>query len=95
MKQILTLTSILIFGFSLLPVQVHAAAKNAYYVTQNGNGDRSGENLDNAFSVSDFNSSTNWSRTDHSSRIDPGDTVYFSGTITDRVNPPIGYGGSK
>ena len=89
----LTLTSILIFTFSLLPAQVHAAA-NTYYVTQNGNGARSGESLGNAWSVSNFNSSTNWSNTDSGTKIAPGDTVYFFGRITTKVKPPTGYGGS-
>ena len=86
MNIILTLTSIFIFAFSLLPSQVNAAA-NTYYVTQNGNGARSGVSLGNAWSVSDFNSSDNWSTTDNPTRIDPGDTVYFSGTITSTLRP--------
>ena len=94
MNIILTLTSILIFVFSLLPAQVHAAS-NTYYVTQNGNGAKDGKSLVNAWSVSDFNSSANWTTTDNTNKIDPGDTVYFSGKITEeQVTVPNGYGGT-
>ena len=86
MKKIITLTSVFIFCFSLLPALVHAAG-NTYYVTQNGNGAKNGQNLGNAWSVSDFNNSANWSATDNSSKIDPGDTIYFSGTITSQLLP--------
>ena len=54
---------------------------------KNGKGARSGESLSNAWSVSDFNSSANWSAADNSAKIDPGDTVYFSGTITSELAP--------
>ena len=67
-------------------MQLYAAA-NTYYVTQNGIGAKNGINLSNAWSVSDFNSSANWSLTDHSGKIDPGDTVYFSGSITTGLLP--------
>ena len=88
MNLLLTLTSFLIFfSFSFLPAQVHAAA-NTYYVTQNGNGARSGNGLSNAWSVSDFNNSANWSTNDNAGKIDPGDTVYFSGTITSQIIIP-------
>ena len=88
----ITLKSILIVVFLLLPLLAHARG-DVYYVNQNGAGDRSGSSLANAWAVSDFNSAANWSTTDHVNRIDPGDTVYFSGTVTSRVVPPIGYGG--
>lgn len=83
------LTSIFIIGFSMLPALSHATP-NSYYVTQNGNGARSGKSLENAWSVSDFNSAANWSVTDSSNKIDPGDTVYFSGTISTEVQPKGG-----
>lgn len=82
----LALISILIFGMSHLPTQLFAAA-DTYYVTQYGKGARSGESLSNAWSVPDFNSSANWSAEENSRKIDPGDTVYFSGTITSKVDP--------
>jgi hypothetical protein len=85
MKIVLTFTSILIFVFSLhLPLY---AAANNYYVTQNGSGTKNGLSLSNAWSVSDFNSSANWSAIDDSGKIDPGDTVYFSGLITTGLLP--------
>ena len=77
MNLLLTLTSFLIFlGFSLLPVQVHAAV-NTYYVTQNGNGVRSGNSLGNAMSASDFNAlrGTGYA----------GNTFFFYGTFTTRI----------
>jgi hypothetical protein len=90
----ITLKSIFIVVFLLLPILAHARG-DVYYVTQNGSGARSGSSLSNAWAGFDFNSSANWSTTDHANRIDPGDTVYFSGTITSRVEPPEGYGGSS
>ena len=94
MNVILTLTSILIFGFSLLPANLHAAA-NTYYITQNGSGAKDGKSFSNAWSISNFNSSANWSSSDNANKIDPGDTVYFSGRITSQIEPPSGYGGSS
>lgn len=64
-----------------------------YYVTETGNGtdpDCSGGGAPNcagAWDVADFNSSANWSTTDDINKIDPGDTVYFSGTITSQIQP--------
>ena len=51
------LKSAYIFVFLLLPALTFAAA-NTYYVTQNGDGARNGENLKNALTVSDFNALT-------------------------------------
>lgn len=72
---------------SILLPAIALAGPNSYYVTQNGAGSRNGENLSNAWSVKDFNSSVNWSKTDDSKKIDPGDTVYFSGKITTKLTP--------
>jgi hypothetical protein len=55
---------------------------DAYYVTQSGAGSQSGRSLVNAWSVAQFNNAANWSATEDSDAIDPGDTVYFSGPIT-------------
>ena len=85
MNILAVLTSILIFAFSFLPSQVYAAV-DTYYVTQNGQGSRSGKSLPNAWSVLDFNNSVNWSATDDSDKIDPGDTVCFSGKITSTID---------
>lgn len=76
MNIVFTLTSILIFVFSFLPLQLYAAA-NTYYVTQNGKGARSGASIENAMAVSDFNalSGTGYA----------GDTFYFSGSFTTRI----------
>jgi hypothetical protein len=77
---------ILIVNFLFLPALAYAAT-HLYHVTQKGAGYRTGKSLANAWSVSDFNSSANWSKIDHPDRIDPGDTVYFSGTITSALYP--------
>ena len=71
------------------------AADTDYYVTQSGASGRDGLAIGTAWSVSDFNSSANWSATESASDIDPGDTVYFSGTITTTINPPDAYGGTS
>ena len=88
------LKTLLIINFLLLPALTYAAA-HKYYVTQKGAGHRTGKSLADAWSVSDFNNSSNWSTTDHTNKINPGDTIYFSGTITSRIKPPEGYGGSS
>ena len=86
MNSIITITTIIILGISFLPDNSFAADEK-YYVTQNGNGVRSGKNSSNAWSVSDFNNSRNWSSNENTEKIDPGDTVYFSGTINSRIFP--------
>jgi len=58
-----------------------------YYVTQSGAGDTDGTSLDNAWSVANFNSTGNWDSSENADKIDPGDTVYFSGSITSQVLP--------
>ena len=63
----------------LLPTLTYAGT-SFYYVTQNGKGVKDGKSLANAWSVSDFNNATNWSTSDQSNKIDPGDTVYFFGS---------------
>ena len=74
-----------LFSFvMLIPAIVTAGT---YYVTQNGSGSQNGLNFSNAWSVNDFNSSGNWSTVNDSGKISPGDTVFFSGTITSTVKP--------
>lgn len=80
MNLLLTLTSIIIFIFSLLPVQVFAA-ENIYYVTQNGSGTRNGRSLGNALSASDFNALRGSGYA--------GDTFYFSGTFSTRIRSRV------
>ena len=57
---------------------------DTWYVTQAGDGNTDGTDIDNAWSVAQFNNSAQWAG---SGNIDPGDTVYFSGTITTRLLP--------
>lgn len=60
----------------------------SHYITQSGAGSKTGRNLDNAWSVTDFNTSGNWAGTaTEDSKIGPGDVVYFSGTITTQLSP--------
>lgn len=67
-----------------------------YYVTQTGAGSNSGQtgawvtpptSSGQAMSVAQFNNVVNWSSSESSNDIDPGDTVYFSGTITSEITP--------
>ena len=69
-----------------IPAMAMATAQS-YYVTQNGAGARNGTSLTDAWRISDFNNSANWSRTNHRDKIDPGDTVYFSGSFATKVTP--------
>jgi hypothetical protein len=78
--------AIIIIHILLLPALTYAA-RQAYYVTQNGTNYHNGISLSNAWSVSDFNSLSNWSTIDDANKIDPGDTVYFNGTITSQIAP--------
>lgn len=88
------LKAILIINLLLLPALTNADGQT-YYVTQNGKGSRDGKSLRSAWSVLNFNNSANWSKTDEPNKIDPGDTVYFSGIITSRILLPEGYGGKS
>jgi len=81
--------------FLLIPI-IAFAATDTHYVTQSGAGNQDGTSAANAFSVSDFNSSANWDTdVDDDNKIGPGDTVYFSGTITTRLLLPAGYSGTS
>lgn len=56
---------------------------NTYYITQSGNGLANGTTDVNAWAVSSFNNSTNWSSTaDTIGKISPGDTVLIIGSIS-------------
>lgn len=75
----------LILLILLIPCVAFGAGET-HYVTQNGAGDSNGTTLLNAFSAANFNNAANWD-TDVSDdgKIGPGDTVYFSGTITTKL----------
>ncbi len=81
-----TLKTICIINFLLFHSLTFAAAQS-YHVTQKGAGYQNGKSLKNAWSVEDFNSSANWSTIDDTSKIDPGDSVYFYGTISKQIEP--------
>lgn len=53
-----------------------------FYVTNVGAGLNDGLNLENAFSVTDFNTSGHWANPKEAGKIGPGDTVYIDGTIS-------------
>lgn len=78
---------LLILAFLTLSVGAWAAV-DTHYVTQAGAGDQNGTSLANAWAVSDFNNAAKWD-TDvaDDNKIGPGDTVYFSGTITTGLDP--------
>jgi len=80
----------LVYAISITAVFIVPVAATNYYVTHPGAGNRKGTSLSNAWSVTDLNDSANWSSTENASKIDPGDVVYFSGTISDsKLTPPI------
>jgi hypothetical protein len=81
--------------FLILSWSVVGAAVDTHYVTQGGAGGHDGTSLGNAFSVSNFNTSSNWdSDVADDNKIGPGDTVYFSDTISSEVQPPAGVNGT-
>ena len=63
-----------------------------YYVTQSGASGHDGSS-GNEWSMAEFNSSSKWSATESATKIDPGDTVNFSGSFTTALQIPTGYGG--
>lgn len=57
-----------------------------YFVTQAGAGSQNGSNLSNAWSVANFNTSSNWSASiGAAGKISPNDTVMINGTITSQL----------
>lgn len=52
-----------------------------WYVTDNGNGNRNGTSLNNAWSSADFNSTSSWGV----GKIFAGDTVYLAGTFQNKL----------
>jgi hypothetical protein len=85
-KVKILLSSIAIIIFLFIPAFAMATPQS-YYVTQNGAGARNGASLSDAWSISDFNNSANWSRSNDIGKIDPGDTVYFSGSFVTKLTP--------
>lgn len=60
---------------------------STYYVTESGSGAQNGSNLANAWSVGDFNTSSNWSASIGTvGKISPADTVILNGTISTALN---------
>ena len=83
----ITAKSVLIFILLLIETMAYAGSQS-YYVTNSGAGSKNGNSIANAWSVTDFNNKANWSLTDNSGKIDPGDTVFFSGVITSQISLP-------
>ena len=92
---------LIIIGLALWYSLAWVASSHAvtWYVTQAGAGSNASDtgawevapsSIGQAMSMSNFNSSLNWSG---NGNIDPGDTVYFSGTITTPLVIPDGEGG--
>lgn len=84
----------IIFLILIIPSTAFSTA-TPYYVTQDGAGSKTGLDIGNAWSVLDFYDSANWDTSENPNKIDPGDTVYFSGTLTYGVWTPQGFGGSS
>ena len=71
-----------VFSFS----QANAYTET-HYVTQNGAGAKTGRSIANAWAVSQFNTAGNWNSVKAiDGKIGPNDVVYFSGTITTRLD---------
>lgn len=85
-KSTLIVILSLFFFVTFLPL---ASAQN-YYVSENGSGSKNGKSVQDAWSAAQFNSSVNWSKTEDPNKINPGDTVYFSGTFSTRLIPQEG-----
>ena len=76
----------MLFFICLLPSFAYGYTET-HYVTQDGAGSKTGRSLFNAWAVSQFNNSSNWSaNVAVDGKIGPNDVVYFSGTITTRLD---------
>lgn len=73
--------------FLLVPSLVSAQTyTETHYVTQSGAGSKTGRSLSNAWALSNFNNTANWSTVKAvDGKIGPGDVVFFNGNFTDRV----------
>lgn len=78
----LFLVVFLVFVFSAKNAN---AATQTYYITQSGAGLQDGTSLANAWSAVNFNDTANWSSTENTAKIDPGDTAILSGTFTSQL----------
>ena len=77
---------LVLFLFLCVPIQVFGYTE-VHYVTQGGVGSQTGRSWDDSWSVSAFNTSGNWSVNNAiDGKIGPNDVVYFSGTITTRLD---------
>jgi hypothetical protein len=85
----LTLLFLILAGVFAFSAGAQAAAEK-HYVTQNGAGAKNGTSLANSWSVADFNTAANWNSAANTddNKIGPGDSVYFSGTITTKPMVP-------
>ena len=78
---------LIIFTILLLPCLAFGAV-DTHYATQSGAGDQNGTSLANAWAVSDFNTIDNWDiDVADDNKIGPGDTVFFSGDISTKIEP--------
>jgi len=75
------LTKLIIFFSVITSTSISFGAQTNYFVTPGGSGSRDGKTISSAWSVNDFNNSNNWTDSDDNDIIDPGDTVYFSGSF--------------
>lgn len=88
MKRITFHSALLLCLLCLLPCVAWGAAED-HYVTQSGAGNEDGTTIGDAWAVAAFNDSGNWDLNANTANdvIGPGDTVYFSGTITSQIIP--------
>ena len=76
---------IILFLFLCVPIQAFGYTE-LHYVTQGGAGSKTGRSLANAWALSNFHNTSNWSTSNAAdSKIGPDDVVYLSGNFTDRV----------
>lgn len=73
-----------LFIILLSPLLAQSNGTN-YYVTQSGAGSRNGLSLENAWGLADLNNGSNWASIDTAAKIDPGDTVYLNGVISNEI----------
>jgi hypothetical protein len=77
---------LLLFLIVLFPTQVFA---EDFYASMNGAGTNAGTSAENAFSLTNLNSATNWAVPKEAGKIGPGDTVYLKGeSYTTRLLVP-------
>ena len=79
MKKIIFIICMILFNTSFVLAE-------DFYIAQTYQGGNTGADCSDAYAVTFFNTSGNWTNPKTSGKIGPGDTVHLCGTITSSLN---------